>query len=97
MREALSQADLPRDLRQCACGAEYRPSQGRCTHEEAQPYSARFYTAAGAEGIEEGIVGPEGNRIALWRTIFLENYAEQEWFDGEGRAHPGLRVPYPEI
>lgn len=96
MRQALSQQDYPKDLVECACGAEYRPRVAPCDHNNAQPYTARFRTPRG-DGIEEGVIGPEGNRVPLVRRIFEEDGIQHEWVDSAGRAHLGIKEAYPEI
>ena len=93
----LSQDDKKGDIRECPCGNEYHARLGRCRHIGQEPYSARFRTAAGNDGIEEGVIGPEGNRIPLWRTIFSDEGREYLWFDANSRAHQGQTIPYPEV
>lgn len=79
----------------CVCGAQhldYRP----CMHGEAEVYQARFQTPQG-DGIETGVIGPEGNRIPLSRKVFEEAGIRHYWVDTMGRAHPQTWEPYRDI
>ena len=85
-------------LIECPCGAQHAYDR-ECTHNnEAEPYHVRYrYPDSGEEGTEEGVIGPEGNRIPLFRTIFEATGTRIDWFDSAGRAHIGHFVPYPEL
>lgn len=94
MRSALEQANYRR-LVECPCGLEYTEG-GACSHGGAEPYSTRFRNPQG-DGVEEGVLGPEGNRIPLSRKVFEADGIQHIWFDREGNAHLGRKEPYPEI
>lgn len=94
MKSALIHDDSKRMV-ECPCGMLH-PDTRECTHGDAEPYTARF-RERGYDGVEAGVLGPEGNRIPLTRKIFEADYIQHEWFDRCGRCHLGQREPYAEI
>ncbi len=95
MRETTT-TTTTKHLVECPCGTEYYPRVRPCNHGGAEIYTARFRSGE-IEGLEEGIIGPEGNRIPLWRRYYEEEGIRSDWFDAEGRAHLGVVRPYAEI
>lgn len=80
----------------CVCGTLHAYDRP-CTHDDAEPYSTRFRTASGDDGVEEGILGPEGNRIPLTRRVFEEEGIQHYWVDTRGQSHPQPFEPYKDL